>query len=442
MSTRDPNRLSASRSRTEALRKGVGTALRSVALLLLVTVTTVAIAGLPSVDARTEAGASAHTARQEADPLQARKKILVTGFTAIQCGRLDRREICSFPAMITRALDDLGHDVEHRPTVPEEPLGGFDQVWVGIASPISRTSRHAPTAMDVIARARVEGCQLGFIVDDWALRKIHTNFGCVVKNPAMLARENAFGSRPQFAWGVKHLDFFGWVSEHIQHTTWPTTLVPTFTWGDPSILVERTTGLKSHEFLFVDPSAYAPEHMVPLSAARERRWISGALTSNPRWLHRQGFAWPVTEYGHCNQGQENLKEAELVARYGAARGVVASPYYHAGSGWWRVRYVHAARAGAVLYADPEEVVGLGPAYKHPLAQLEAMSDDELTQVAEEQAADLLARQWSRERFMTTLDAVVRGNLKAQEYLSERFENGLGRRAEWPAVGVDVAASGS
>jgi len=120
-----------------------------------------------------------------------------------------------------------------------------------------------------------------------------------------------------------------------------------------------------------------------------------------KWLEAHHFTWrPVEVYGPKNY--ERLKEPEVVQRCAEARGVISQPYKQAGSGWWRVRFIHAVWAEAVLLADPREVAALGDPYHQPVHIIEAMTDSQLDDLARAQGKELRDRAWSREQFVSAL----------------------------------------
>ena len=97
---------------------------------------------------------------------------------------------------------------------------------------------------------------------------------------------------------------------------------------------------------------------------------------------RAAFGWPVDHFGRSKDGQAVLPDERAVFNaYAARRGVLNPPYYHAGSGWYRSRYVLAAAAGAVLLCDPEDGAPLGPAFQVIAELVEGLSDAGLCDLA-------------------------------------------------------------
>ena len=81
-------------------------------------------------------------------------------------------------------------------------------------------------------------------------------------------------------------------------------------------------------------------------------------------------------------------ESDVVWQYGSYKGVLCPTYAHAGCGWWRVRYLHAAHAGAILGGDPKELGMIDSSYSYTLKEIEKMDDARLQLLAAEQAVNL------------------------------------------------------
>jgi hypothetical protein len=72
-----------------------------------------------------------------------------------------------------------------------------------------------------------------------------------------------------------------------------------------------------------------------------------------------GLEWPVYHYGNKRSGaQFPIRKHDLLEIHRGHWGALSPPYKHAGSGYWRARFVHAADALSVMVADPAEVEGL------------------------------------------------------------------------------------
>lgn len=154
------------------------------------------------------------------------------------------------------------------------------------------------------------------------------------------------------------------VVQRLLHEPWGPTLLPAFSWGAHQKL--RDLLPVAPDVTFVDPSVLAREYPIEPArpAERRREWVLGTVSNQTAWLTDLGLTWPVDHLGtKTARAPIAVPEANLVARYGNAWGVLSPPYKRIlGTGWWRNRFVYAMRAGAILLCDPAEAAALGPAY--------------------------------------------------------------------------------
>lgn len=132
-------------------------------------------------------------------------RVLVTGMTTLQVGRHGQLNITSFAHLLPAALAAAGHEVEHRPVEPGEPLGSYDAALVGIIGPGSQTARNSYRcgALDAIGRANAEGCGLGFYLDDADLARIDKDLRYLLKDDSNL---NSHMERDKhYAWAEANL---------------------------------------------------------------------------------------------------------------------------------------------------------------------------------------------------------------------------------------------
>lgn len=313
-------------------------------------------------------------------------RVLATGFSPPQCGRPTQTGYEHVSDLWVKGLRAGGAEVEHRRVEPNEPLDGFDVALIGLVPPNSIAARYLYTALDVIARARDAGCGLIFYVDDWRYYAIKTGLKVMVKNPRRrLIETSMFDNFWCRDWAITDgWESMCWMLQCLNDLQWPTTLVPAFNWGDHS----KLPPLPAREMAVIDPSAFARDYEIPIvnDDSRRRAWVMGTFSDQRHWIEAQGFTWEHDYIGtRRSKADGKMKEPELVASYGSSWGVLGAPYGHAGSGWWRNRFVYAAKAGAVMLADPAEVAGLGPTYYKPASEIEMMSTGELHEFATHQA---------------------------------------------------------
>lgn len=308
-------------------------------------------------------------------------RVLMTGMSPPQCGRPTQTGYEHVSDLWAKALRAGGAEVHHRRVEPNEDLTDYDVALIGLVPPNSIAARYMYTAFDVIARAKASGCGLLFYVDDWRFYAIPHGVRVVANNPERRLRTNSmFDKLWHRDWAITD----GWpvvckVLEALRDRRWPTTLVPQFTWGDDELMPELPTARQVH----LDPSAFARKYEINQANWQERRraWVLGTFSDQRPWQDGLGLTWETDYIGtRRSKAERRLKEPELVNLYGQAWGVLAAPYGHSGSGWWRNRFVYAAAANGVLYSDEREVKGL-PGYWKPAAEIEAMTDSQLVEHA-------------------------------------------------------------
>ena len=333
-------------------------------------------------------------------------RILMTGMTRMQTGGGSKAGVVCTGEIFAGAFREAGHTVEFRETTPGEDLSVFDAVVCGIAKPNAIICSQLFTALDVINRAIASGCKLGFFIDDWDAENIPSGLRTYCKNG------------PRLVFGLRTRKFTEWAEENVDTIMatlnalltypWPPTLVPAFPWGDHQRLV-GASGMEGSGFVFVDPSTGTPRLEFATPTERERVWVLPSLAkigdANEKRIKRLRLQWPVEHYGP--KGHVRLKETEIVDRYAQTRGVLAQPYKQVGSGWWRVRYIHAVWTRSVLVTvDRNEVPAMLPAYHLPVDEIEAMSDADLDHLADAQAEELRSCAWSRDQLVAALEAYL------------------------------------
>lgn len=313
-------------------------------------------------------------------------KVLMTGMSPPQCGRATLTGYEHVSDLWAKALRAGGAEVHHRRVDPNEDLTGYDVALIGLVPPNSIAARYMYTAFDVMCRAKASGCGLLTYVDDWRFYAIPHGARVVANNPVRrLQQTSIFDKLWHREWALSDE---GWprvvrILEALRDNPWPPTLVPAFTWGNPELMPD----LPSRQQVVLDPSAFAREYDIPIddyAENRRRAWVLGTFSDQREWQARQGFTWETDYIGtRRSRAEQRLKEPELVKLYGEAWGVLAAPYDHAGSGWWRNRFVYGAAGEAIVYSEEREVQGL-PGYWKPVTEIEAMTTRELEDFAHAQ----------------------------------------------------------
>jgi len=325
-------------------------------------------------------------------------KVLLSGFTAQQIGNGTILKYGPVVDLFAAALRDAGVQVDHRRCEPGMSLKEYDAVIIGQAPLHGLPATYAYGALDVIRRARAEGCGLLFYIDDWQVGNLKAGISTVCRGPWRLTKDLFSTCRKDFQWAKDNLDDLMIVVEAMRDRPWPKTLVPKFEWGDGSLV---TAPLNSREFVYVDPSSYADEYdtVVPSDTTRYAQWVLGILSDQRPWTDSLALSWPIRYIGSKkSRAPRPVPEPDLVQLYAQSWGVLSPPYpAHAGSGWWRNRFVYAARTGSIMLADQREAGVIGDAYTIDPGAVEKMNILQLREVADAQRAQLEKWQWPKEQ---------------------------------------------
>ena len=333
-------------------------------------------------------------------------RILCTGTNAPQVGsdRVPLKYATGCKALVD-TLRSVGHEVDQRGVYPGEPtLYKYDRVICYLAPMNALTAQWAFGLLWTLSQ-RPDAI---VALDDWQTHQILNGAKTQHRDTGRLYREvfNRKGRdllTPEIRRNIEH------ALAQLAAQPWPWRLLaPIFPYGDASKL-----GLEAASYHGFDPTPYwrgfynngatifKPEQ-------RLRNWVSASLLNKQPWLDKLSPAWPVEKLGNKKQGQSRVKEHEVFQAYCGAWGVLSAPHRHAGSGWWRARYVFSADANCVLYGDKREVEPFGNFYTlHTLADIEALSTDDLDFLARRQGKALKECTWTLGELRESLDTLVR-----------------------------------
>lgn len=334
-----------------------------------------------------------------------RKKALLTGSTPIQVGsKKTQLQIVTAAAAWREALTDLGYDVDHRAVTPGEDLSGYDAAVACLNKPNSIASSYFYGAL----WALTSHPHAIAAVDDWQTDELVSGIRTVSR-----CEERAFRLvKNEIEPRVKARLFSALGEMNAKRWPWPV-VAPVLGEGDVSLL-KLPAGVVA-----IDPTRYAHRYPLAPKIRRENRWVLASLLNKPL---PDGLSWPVAKYGFQDRGiggcqrkagdeaWPRVPEPELMAVYQGAAGVLSPPHPHAGSGWWRVRYLMAADAGCVLSGDLAEARCLGEPYEaasDPL-RVEALGPRKLAELARAQVACLEEISWPKERVLDILKRVLKG----------------------------------
>lgn len=393
-------------------------------------------------------------------------RILFTGCTSIQIsgerkpGLIQKIDV---PASIVESLIAMGHTVDWRKVTPGDDLSSYDLAWVNLA-PINSLNGRAGAMGALWALGSGLPC-VGFF-DDWQFPAVFNGMRAVVRRPEMLtkyllvgaahrgseaatyfSRDEAYAAydrilaaKPE-AKGKVYVEryYFKDDDEHVlphaarlvetarsfNQDRWDKGMVPVvpmYSWGNRG-LVRKRFPAKFPPIEPLDPSSTIYPLIAPHTALppeeKKREWLLGALMPHDDWVDKKEWTWPIQFMGAKklvrSRGGERVKtESDVIDRYNSVWGMLSPPYPHAGSGWWRSRFMYAAKVGSILVCDKGEGDPLGDAYRYRHSQIEAMPTEDLAAVAAAQAAALRPYMPSPETFYSHVSKIVNRAVKEDE----------------------------
>lgn len=323
-------------------------------------------------------------------------RILATGLSTQHVGRNTRYGYTSVARLFVDALRHYGYEVEHRPTIPDEDLTGYDAVFSGLSPVNALSARYCYGGLDAISRARSSGCALMFYIDDWQTQLLRTASRTIVKKPERLIRPVLIQARivDQFHWAHDPavLERLTAVCDAIAEREWPTTLMALYDGGDWGKFGEK---VQTSKLIGADPTPFYPDYEIERVPDAERwgAWVFGVLSDQRKWMDGLNLQWPLAHRGgRASKADDGgMKEHELVQMYAKSWGVLSCPYWHAGSGWFRIRHDQAASMGAVLVSESDELTFIDPSYGVKANEVEGLPVPQLRELADAQSKAWYAR---------------------------------------------------
>lgn len=341
-----------------------------------------------------------------------RLKILFTGMTA---AHLDSPrcllKFASQQQFYAAALRELGHVVEFRAVTPGEALKEYDRVVVGITALNKISARYVLGGVWALRQILRGECRGFAYLEDWQVGACFSGFRLLAKSDHHFYKPMPEREHCQMVLNSLRLRDSIRVAVEMLAERFTIQVLFGLTDGGDAGLLTKKTPLDSQCVLRVDPTAYYPFDELRnvsfvLDEKRERAWVLGSLSDQRRWLADHSFKWPVETYGHKEHMHPKVPESKLLRRYAETWGVLAHPYYHAGSGWYRNRFVHAYALGCVTYCDPRDGAVFGDPYLVPLETIERMGNKRLGDLVNDQRACFKRKMWTKDRVKQELQRIV------------------------------------
>jgi hypothetical protein len=330
-------------------------------------------------------------------------RVLMTGFTTrmVNSQKLKNNYLTCEP-LLAKALTELGHEVDHRKVTPGEDLSQYDVALLGICGIQSRTAAAAngtAWAFENVER-RLLFC------GDWSIEKAGLDFQNALEHWDRYLRF----CQSSFNYSAEDGDRIEAMVTSIMTERLPM-LAPFFRWGNHEHIVSNTnrrTGKKNlpkTSLLTWDPSPFCHIPEPEKTSDRAPQWIYATLQDHDDWIERAQWSlkWPVVR----REKENKVQESELLKEYAASWGILAPPYKTAGSGWWRARFNHAAKLGAVLVCDPRDFAVMGMPYRCSAVDVERMSLGERAGLAQRQRDWFSSNTATREKTLSDLDYALK-----------------------------------
>ena len=120
-------------------------------------------------------------------------KIFITGYNR---HHTDARMTGTIASLIRTSLVESGHFVHQGP--PEDYYkDSYDQVFVGVSSPLAASSRHSLAALLLLFRLAQSGPGLALFIDDPDIKKIGSGHRRAAREPESLTTDFLVRSRPR-----------------------------------------------------------------------------------------------------------------------------------------------------------------------------------------------------------------------------------------------------
>ena len=364
------------------------------------------------------------------------------------------------PGAAVEVLREAGHEVDWRVVNLGEDLSGYDLLWINLAGVLSMNSR--PGAMGMLWAIAQTDVPAVLFLDDWKTRltfqqaksfserganmyydrhlvspgrlkytrgkhetfpthytrggaeiELERIYGIVPKarDDNAVAIEPFYYQRPDYTdaeWEAAKATCIE--GARLMREGRPNSAIgiPAYMWGDRDIV--RPTlpeGIRDSQLHSIDPS------FIALQIADDARinadfewhgvgretWGLAALGDHTAWIEKTlpDLKWEVDMVGHSTN-RKLKSELDVVAFYAQNQGILSPAYYHAGSGWWRSRFIYAAALGIPIFAADGEAASLGEAYQVSAYDIEKMDAGQRYQLAREQRRALYEQVSSREQF--------------------------------------------
>lgn len=353
-------------------------------------------------------------------------RALVTGVTRAQANAVTQKsrfQMLHGAAPLVRGLAHLGYEVDHRKVELGESLHDYDLAVVFTAPWNSWPANKCGLgALYAIGRLKQCGIPTLIYMEDWRYKDLWRSVKRFTDHPEDFLKRTPdggyfFSDDPEV---IKRAIPFLEQTLHDLRAEWQPGwwgIFSKYAWGDLAVCKPDVPWL-FNRLGYLEYSAHAFETMHPgherLAEAiseKEERWLLATIADHESWLKKLGNTWPVQPFGLRRGETVRLDtEADVALEVARSAGALAPKYHHAGSGWFRVRWINSALGRTVLVGDHKDAVALGGKggpYDVTVAQVEAMTHDQRLELAKAQQETLWPWLWSWDRYYQELAELIR-----------------------------------
>jgi len=337
-------------------------------------------------------------------------KVLFTGSTAKQVDDLAwsraRVKRIDDSTIVCESLRKQGYEVDRRKIKWGDDLSQYDMAIVGVgcfgSNNYSGDIFNSLYALDQVKNVVV-------FYEDWKITSNMSSFLGMLKQGILeKAIEKKWSNGNHFYGGVDSEFFDIEVARKVLINLSKghyDALIPAFDWGDKQIVRDI---IKSKNIYNIDLTPYVLDNwnidLRPKRQEKKKGYMLASLVDHSRWVKKFGFGWKTTYYG-AKSIKDSIKlatETDVYDECGKYWGVLCPEYPHAGSGWFRIRYIYSALQRSILFMPYKDLKALGLEYKW----LENLSEDELREYANEQRKAILKHSFDKETFDNKIKTIV------------------------------------
>lgn len=340
-------------------------------------------------------------------------KILFTGCTAKQVDdeayKRARVKRIDDSSIICNSLRKQGYAVDRKPVKWGEDLSEYGLAIVGVGQ--FGSNNYSGEIFNVLYALK-EVKNVIIFHEDWKIDG-------TMKSWAGMLNQEAFDKSITKKWSDGRY-FYGGVDNPAFNPTeaievirrvvdgeFKNALVPAFDWGDKQKVRDI---IKAENIFNIDLTPYVLDmwniKLGVESQPKEKKHMLASLVDHRPWVRRNKLKWPVDYFGakSIKEASQLATETDVFEACGKYWGILCPEYPHAGSGWFRIRWVYAAIQKSVLLSSPKDTEALGL----PVVNVESLSDSELANYAKLQSDTVLSYMWTKEKFDTRISEIVDG----------------------------------